>query len=178
MSHSNTAPVKKHSLLPTQSSSLRCISAAEHHTTEQYSKTVSRKLVKHISRSTLSRKTRQDFLKIPSLWEAAQETEWRSFWNVILESNVTPNISRSWVSFMTLIYWVKIVRVKNRNRKGKNFALNCLSWKFTELFKWLQTKLFLKIWLLCVNFEKFTSINLPSSFLETYHREALSATRW
>ena len=26
---------------------------------------------------------------------------------------------------------------------------------------WLQTNSFLKIWLLCVNFEKFTSINLP-----------------
>ena len=29
---------------------------------------------------------------------------------------------------------------------------------------WLQTKSFLKIWLLCANFEKFASINLPSSW--------------
>ena len=38
-SHSNTPPVKKLSPLTTRSSSLRCVSAAEHQTEEQYSKT-------------------------------------------------------------------------------------------------------------------------------------------
>ena len=52
--------------------------------------------------SNLSWNTRQDFLKIPSLWEAALETERRCFSNVNLESNVTLNISRSSDSFSTV----------------------------------------------------------------------------
>ena len=51
--------------------SLRCVSAAEHHTAEQYFKTDRTKPRKHLSRSDLSCNTRQYFLKIPSLWEAA-----------------------------------------------------------------------------------------------------------
>ena len=38
-SHANTPPVKKLAPLTTRSSSLRCLSAAEHQTAEQYSKT-------------------------------------------------------------------------------------------------------------------------------------------
>ena len=63
MSHSNTPPVQI------------CISR------------------KHLPRINLSWSTRQDFLKIPSLWEAALETKRRFFSNIILESNVTPNIT-------------------------------------------------------------------------------------
>ena len=53
-------------------------------------------------RSKLSWITCQDFLKIPSLWEAVLETERRCFSKVILESNVARNISRSLDSFSTV----------------------------------------------------------------------------
>ena len=43
----------------------------------------------HLLRSSLSWNTRQDFFKIPSLWEATLETERRCFSKVILESIVT-----------------------------------------------------------------------------------------
>ena len=56
---------------------------------------------KHLPRSDQSWNTRQD-LKIPSLREAALETERRFFSKVILESNVTPNITRSSDSFSTV----------------------------------------------------------------------------
>ena len=65
----------------------------------------------HLPRSDLSWNTRQDFLKIPSLWEAALETEWRCFSNVISESNVTPNITRSSDSISTV---TPIVNVGDR----------------------------------------------------------------
>ena len=66
--------------------------------------------------SNLSWNTRQDFLKIPSLWVAYLETERICFSKVNLESNVTPNISRSSDSFSTVpsmvngIDWECIVR--------------------------------------------------------------------
>ena len=82
-------------------SNLKCVSAAEHHTAEQYSKTGKTKPQKLLPMSNLSWNTRQDFLKIPSLWEASLETERRCFSKVNLESNVTPNISRSSDSFST-----------------------------------------------------------------------------
>ena len=46
--------------------------------------------------------TSKGFVKIPSLWEAAVETERRCFSKVILELNVTPNISRSSDFFSTV----------------------------------------------------------------------------
>ena len=82
---------------------LSCVLAAEHHTAEQYSKTGRTKPGKDLSKSELSWNTRQDFLKIPSLWEVAQETKRRCFSNVILETNVTPNITRSSDSFSTVL---------------------------------------------------------------------------
>ena len=85
-----------------RSSSLRCVSAAEHQMVEQYSKMCKTKPLKHLPRSSLSWNTCQDFLKIPSHWEAALETERRCFSKVILESNVTPNITRSSASFSTV----------------------------------------------------------------------------
>ena len=71
LSHSNTPPFRNRAPLTARSSCLRCISAAEHHTVEQFSKTGRTKPRKHLSRSDLPWITRQDFLKIPSLWEAA-----------------------------------------------------------------------------------------------------------
>ena len=101
MSLSNTLPVRKRALLSARSNSLRYVSAAEHHTAEPCSKTGRTKPRKHLPRSDLSWNTRQDF-KIPSLWEATQETNRRCFSKVILESNVTPNIPRSSDSFSTV----------------------------------------------------------------------------
>ena len=63
----STPPAKNQALLTMRSSSLRCVSAAEHHTAEQYSKTGKTKPPKHLKMSNLSCNTRQDFLKIPSL---------------------------------------------------------------------------------------------------------------
>ena len=107
MSHSNTPPVRNRAPLTTRSGSLRCVSAAEHHTAEHYSKTGRTKSKMHLPRSDPSWNTRQDFLKIPNLWEAAPETEQRCFSNVILESNVTPNITRSSDSYSTVLPIIK-----------------------------------------------------------------------
>ena len=95
-------PVRNRASQTARSSSLRCVSAAEHHTVEKCSKTGRTKPWKHLSMSDLSWNTRQDFLKIPSLWEAALETKRRCFSKVILESNVTRNITRSSDSFNTV----------------------------------------------------------------------------
>ena len=98
----STPPAKKQAPLTTRSSSLRCVSVAEHHTAQQYSKTGKTKPQNYLPMSNLSWNTRQDFLKIRSLWEAALETERRCFSKVNLESNVTPNISRSTDCFSTV----------------------------------------------------------------------------
>ena len=66
-SHSNTPSVKKPAPLNTRFSSLRCVSAAEHHTAEHYSKMGRAKPRKHHPRSDLLWNTCKDFLKIPSL---------------------------------------------------------------------------------------------------------------
>ena len=50
--HSKIPPARKPALLTTLSSSLRCESAAEHHTAEQYSKTGRTKLQKDLRRAT------------------------------------------------------------------------------------------------------------------------------
>ena len=102
MSHSNTPPIRNRVPPTSRSSSLRSASAAEHHTAEQYSKTGRTKPRKHLLRSDLQWNTLQDFLKIPSLCEAALETERRCFSKVIFESNVTPKITRSYDSFSTV----------------------------------------------------------------------------
>ena len=54
MSQSSLPPVKKQAPFTTRSNSLRCVSAAEHHTAEQYSKMGRTKPRKHLSRSNLS----------------------------------------------------------------------------------------------------------------------------
>ena len=101
MSHANKHPVRNRTPLTTRSSCLRRVSATDHHTAEQYSKTGWTKPWTRLTSSDLSWNTRQDFLKIPSLWEAALETERRYFSNVILKSHVTTNIKRSSDSFST-----------------------------------------------------------------------------
>ena len=73
MSHSNTPLVRNRAPLTARSSRLRCVSAAEHLTAEQYFKTGITKPRKHLPRSDLSWNMRQDFIKIPSLCEAALE---------------------------------------------------------------------------------------------------------
>ena len=100
--HSKTPPARKPALLTTQSSSLGCESAAEHHTAEQHSKTGRTKLQKDLRTSDRSWNTCQDFLMIPSLRAAVLETERRCFSNVIVATNVTPNITRSADSFSTV----------------------------------------------------------------------------
>ena len=95
-------PSSKLAPLTTRSSSLRCVSAAEYHTAEQYSKTGRTKHRKHLPGSNLSCNTCQDFLKIPSLREAPLETERRCYLKVILESNVTRKITRLSDSFSTV----------------------------------------------------------------------------
>ena len=52
--------------------------------------------------SSLSWNTCQNFMKIPSHWEASLEIERRYYSKVIFESNVTPNITRSSDSFSTV----------------------------------------------------------------------------
>ena len=103
MSHSNTPPVRNRAPLTARSSSLRCVSAAEQQTAEQYSKTCRTKPRKHLPRSDLYLNTHQDFLKIPSLGEAALETERRCFSKFIIESIVTPKITRLSDSFSTVL---------------------------------------------------------------------------
>ena len=80
-----TADHKKLAPLTTRSSSLRCVSAAEHQTAEQYSKTGRTKPLKHLPRSSLSWNTYQHFLKIPSrgklLWKQSEDASQKSSWN-------------------------------------------------------------------------------------------------
>ena len=70
MLHSNTPPVKRgHVSSPSPSTT------PEHQTAEQYSETGRTNPGKYLPRSNLSWNIRQDILEIPSLWEAALETE-------------------------------------------------------------------------------------------------------
>ena len=71
---SKTPPAKKTLLLIILSSSLRCESAAEHHTAEQYSKTGKAMVQNDLRRSDRSWNTYQRFLMIPSLWATVLET--------------------------------------------------------------------------------------------------------
>ena len=100
MSHSNKPPVRNRAPLTARSSSLRCVSAAEQQTAEQYSKTGWTNPTKASPKKRWN--TRQDLLDIPSLCKAALETERRCFSKVIFESNVTPKITRSPDSFSTV----------------------------------------------------------------------------
>ena len=59
--HNQTLPQLRnwHHYMTTRSSSIRCVSAVEHHTAEQCSKTGRTKPRKHLPRSNLSRNTRR-----------------------------------------------------------------------------------------------------------------------
>ena len=57
-------PAIKQAPLTTRSGSLRCVSAATHHTAEHYSKTGKTKPQKHLPTSNLPWNTLQDFLRI------------------------------------------------------------------------------------------------------------------
>ena len=59
---SSTPPPKKQAPLNSRSNGPRCVSAADHYTGEQYSKTVRTKPRKHLTPSDSSRNTRQHFL--------------------------------------------------------------------------------------------------------------------
>ena len=88
--------------LTTLSSNLRRESAAEHHTTEKYSKTGRTKLQKDFRRGYRSWNTYQDFLMIQRLRAATLKTDRRCLIKVILASSVTPNMRRSADSFSTV----------------------------------------------------------------------------
>ena len=85
MSYSKTRPVQN--LVPPTalSSSLMCVSAAEYHTEEQYSKTVSTKPVKTSPKKQPISEYSPRLPEIPRIWESALETERRCFtkssWN-------------------------------------------------------------------------------------------------
>ena len=66
------------------------------------------------------------FDKIPSVWEAALETERRYFSKVILGSNVTPNITKSLDSFSTVLPIIN---------GGDREAL-CVTWRL--YYHWLN----------------------------------------
>ena len=68
----HTPSEKKRAPLTTRSSSLRCVSTAEHHTTLQYSTTGRTKPRMHLPRSNLSWNSSQDFLELPSLKAALE----------------------------------------------------------------------------------------------------------
>ena len=93
MSHSNTHPVRNRVPLTARSSNLRWVSAAEHHTAEQYSKTGRIKPRKHLPRSDLSWNTRQHslcasrhqvFVKLPYKPSEDPSKHVRRYWYNIL----------------------------------------------------------------------------------------------
>ena len=69
----------------------------QHHTAKQHSKTSRTKARKHLQRRVQSWNSHQGFLKIPNLWEAAQEPSDDA--SERMESNVSPKITRSADSF-------------------------------------------------------------------------------
>ena len=95
-------PARKPALQTILSSGLRCESAAEHHTAEQYSKTGRTKLQKNLRMSDRLRNTCQDFLIIPSLmsWSTGNRPK------VLLKGHLSikgyPNITRSADFFSTV----------------------------------------------------------------------------
>ena len=74
------------------SKSLRCESAAEYQTGEQYSKQDKIKELKHFIKTDASPKILEDFLNKPSFCAIIEETERRCDSKVNLLSKVTPRI--------------------------------------------------------------------------------------
>ena len=73
MLHSNTPRVNKHAPLTTLSSSLKCISATEHHTAKRYFKTGRIKPWKQFPKSNLSLNIRLD----SSRYETFEKLLWK-----------------------------------------------------------------------------------------------------
>ena len=92
MSHSNPPTVRNRAPLTARFSSLRCVSAADHKTAEQYSKNCQ----ESISQETLYHET------LARTSSRYLETERRYFSKVIFESNVTPKITRSSDTYSTV----------------------------------------------------------------------------
>ena len=75
----------------------RCVSATQHQTAKQYSKTGRKKNLKHLQGAIYHCNTCQDILKIQSLWEAALETEqwcfqnssWNQMWLPLYQCHLT-----------------------------------------------------------------------------------------
>ena len=72
--HSSQPPAKKLAPRTRRWNSIRSVSAVEHHTSEQYSKTGRINPRTHLTRSDWSCSTSQDFLNIHNFGEAALET--------------------------------------------------------------------------------------------------------
>ena len=74
MSHLNTPSVRNRSPLTARSNSLRCVTAAEHQTAEQHSKTGRTKPRKHLIRSYLSWNTSHDQIFEKLFWKLSKDT--------------------------------------------------------------------------------------------------------
>ena len=103
--YANTAPARKTSTPDTLFSSVRCKSAAEHHTAEQYSKTGRTKLQKHLRSSDRSWNIFHDFLIIP--------IKSRNCSSGNSKKKVKPNITRSSDFFTIVLSRVNSVYVRD-----------------------------------------------------------------
>ena len=121
--HTQTHPqVKKCSSLTARWISLRCVSAAEHHTAEQYSKTGRTKLPsKHLPRSIMEFSPWLPKVFEKLLWQPSEDASQMSSWNT-----TSHNISRSSDSFSTVPPIVNggdcgcVVRVLETNDRTRN----------------------------------------------------------
>ena len=93
MSHSNTPPVRNRAPLTARSSSLRYVSAAEHQTAEQYSKTGRTKPRKHsqeaIYHGTLTRTSSRYQVFEKLLWKPSEDASQRSSLNQMSLRKIT-----------------------------------------------------------------------------------------
>ena len=84
-SQSNTPPVKKLAPLTTRFSSLRCVSAAEHQTAEQYYKTFKTKHLnisqEAIYHGTIARTSSRYQAVEKLLWKQSEDDSQKSSWN-------------------------------------------------------------------------------------------------
>ena len=101
MLHSNTPQFINRAPLTARSSSLRWVSAAEHYTTEPYSKTGRTKQLKHLQRSDLLWNTCQDFIQDNHVFEkllrkpsedASQRLSWNQMSLPIYRGYHTPSV--------------------------------------------------------------------------------------
>ena len=122
--HSNTPPAIKTELLSTLSSSFKCESAAVHNIAEQYSKPGGIKIQKSLRRSGRTMKYLPGLAHKTKPLICTFGNSERCISNVILASNVTPNITRSADSFST---------VPSRVNGGLGDEL-CSTWKLYQTY--------------------------------------------